>query len=82
MCKLTFLKDVLAKRKILLKVSEITGIPQVPRVNEINSATIWEDIKTEEKIKQYFLSHTLRVNAFLIELLCLHSHLFYLLTCL
>ena len=54
MCTLTFLKDVLAKRKSLLKVAQITGIPEVPRVPEVNAELIWQDIKSEPEINKYF----------------------------
>ena len=54
MCSLKFLKDVLAKRKSLMKVSEITGIPEIPRIPDINAEMIWKDIKKKAQIIAYF----------------------------
>ena len=54
MCTLTFRKDVLSGRKSLLKVTQIAGVPDVPRIPQINAETIWNDIKHENTIIQYF----------------------------
>ena len=54
MCTLIFLKDVLAKRKSLMKVADITGIPEIPRVPQIKTELIWEDIKRELNISKFF----------------------------
>ncbi len=54
MCTLTFLKDVLAGKKNLLKISNIVGIPDLPKIREINAAVIWADIKRDRTIRGYF----------------------------
>jgi len=54
MCTLTFMRDVLKGEKKLLMASATTGIPDIPRIREINAAVIWADIKGDETIKQYF----------------------------
>lgn len=54
MCTLLFLKDVLKGSKTLLKTSDVTGIPKIPRIPEINSADIWKDIKGDPEIAKYF----------------------------
>lgn len=54
MCTLKFMKDVLAKKKLLMKVAEITGIPEIPRIPEINAELIWSDIKKEPQITAFF----------------------------
>ena len=54
MCTLGFLKQVLSGNRSLLKVSEINGIPKIPRIPEINAGKIWTDIRGEERIAVYF----------------------------
>ena len=54
MCTLTFLKDVLAGKKELMLMKRVVGVPDIPRIREINCQVIWEDIKHEEKINRYF----------------------------
>jgi hypothetical protein len=54
MCTLVFLKDVLRGHKKLLLNLDTVGIPDIPRVREINSTVIWNDIKQDATIKKYF----------------------------
>lgn len=67
MCTLVFLKDVLSNKKSLMKNSQITGIPEIPRIPEINAETIWRDIKNELTITKYF-PHTYIIGARIPEL--------------
>ena len=54
MCTLVFLKDVLSKRKELMKMNQITGIPQIPRIPEINCQLIWNEVKYISEISKFF----------------------------
>lgn len=54
MCTLTFLKSVLNGKKKLMKITQIVGIPDIPRIKEINSSIIWNDIKNDAVIGNYF----------------------------
>ena len=37
-----------------MMASDRVGIPDIPRIKEINASVIWEDIKNEEAIMDYF----------------------------
>ena len=54
MCTLIFLKNVLSGEKKLLKVSDTAGIPDIPKMREFNAHVIWNDIKGDAQIRQYF----------------------------
>ena len=54
MCTLTFMREVLRGEKKLLLASATTGIPDIPRIREINAAVIWADIKGDDIIRIYF----------------------------
>jgi hypothetical protein len=54
MCTLVFLKQVMNGSKKLMKMSQVNGIPKIPRIQEISSEAIWYDIKYESIISQYF----------------------------
>lgn len=56
MCTLSFLREVLSGSKKLMKVNNLSGIPKIPRIPEINTKLIWEEIKSEEQISIYFPS--------------------------
>ncbi len=51
-----FFNDVLSDKKRPMKKADLTGIPKIPRIPEINTSLIWSDIKNEEPIIQYFPS--------------------------
>lgn len=56
MSTLCFLREVLRGTKKLMKVSDLTGIPKIPRIPEINARLLWEEIKEEAQITIYFPS--------------------------
>lgn len=62
MCTLTFLKEVLSGKKRLIKEISITSKPDIPRIKEINAKVIWNDIRHELKIQQYFPDIYLNTN--------------------
>ena len=37
-----------------MKTSQITGIPEIPKIPEINAEVIWKNIKHESDITKYF----------------------------
>ena len=51
---LSFLKQFLKGKKKLLRNKEINMIPKIPRIKEIEVRTIWEDIRNEESVAEYF----------------------------
>ena len=56
MTTLQFLKEVLSGKKHLMKTTDLVGIPKIPRIPEINASLIWNEIKDEQQIVQYFPS--------------------------
>lgn len=54
MVTLSFLRLVLKGKKRLLKQSEILMIPKIPRVKEIDVASIWHDIRGVPEISLFF----------------------------
>ena len=51
---ITFLKQILAGKKRLLKISNSTYFPYVPKVKELKMETIWNSVKNSDDIVVYF----------------------------
>lgn len=62
MCTVVFLKEVLNGTKQLLKLSEITAIPKVPRLSEIDVKQFWSELKLDPVFSSYFPSVFMREN--------------------
>ena len=62
MSTLGFLKDVLSGKKKLMKSAALNGIPKIPKIPEINARLIWDEIKNEQQISEYFPSSYVHSN--------------------
>lgn len=51
---MSFLKKFLKGEKELLKQQQLVIMPKLPKVNEIDVKSIWEDIKQDKTIQKYF----------------------------